>query len=81
MLLTIQDDAENLNFRRNDIMAVMRCCEYDDNWWVAHHKDGRQGDIPKNHVEVSLFLYLYNASSFSVVWLQKKLFATTLLLV
>ena len=45
-----QDDPEDLNFRKGDVMTVLRKDE--DDWWYARHSDGRVGSIPVPYVEV-----------------------------
>lgn len=47
---SLQDDPEDLNFRKGDMMTVMRKDE--DDWWYARHSDGRVGSIPVPYVEV-----------------------------
>lgn len=44
------DDPEDLNFRKGDMMTVLRKDE--DDWWYARHSDGRTGSIPVPYVEV-----------------------------
>nr|WEL12730.1 crk-like protein [Halisarca dujardinii] len=44
------DDPEDLNFKKGDMMKVLR--EDEDDWWYARHSDGRQGSIPVPYVEV-----------------------------
>ena len=46
-----QTDPDDLTFVEGDIMTVLT--ELDENWWVARHTNGIQGDIPANFVEVS----------------------------
>ena len=46
----LQDDPEDLNFRKGDVMTVLRKDE--DDWWYARHSDGRVGSIPVPYVEV-----------------------------
>ena len=47
---SLQDDPEDLNFRKGDMMTVLRKDE--DDWWYARHSDGRVGSIPVPYVEV-----------------------------
>ena len=45
-----QDDPEDLQFKKGDIMTVLRKDE--DEWWYARHSDGREGSIPVPYVLV-----------------------------
>jgi proto-oncogene C-crk len=44
------DDPEDLNFKKGDVMKVLRKDEED--WWYARHSDGRTGSIPVPYVEI-----------------------------
>lgn len=44
------DDPEDLNFKKGDVMTVVRKDE--DDWWFAKHEDGREGSIPVPYVEI-----------------------------
>lgn len=48
--LLIQDDPEDLSFKKGDVMTVLRKDE--DEWWFAQHEDGRRGSIPVPYVKV-----------------------------
>ena len=51
----MQDDAEDLSFKKSDVMEVLRKDE--DDWWFAKHSDGRTGSIPVPYVIVVSKLY------------------------
>jgi len=42
---------EDLKFKKNDILVVIKTTE-DPNWWLASDKTGKQGMIPANYVEL-----------------------------
>ena len=46
----VQDDPEDLSFKKGDTMTVLRKDE--DEWWFAQHDDGRKGSIPVPYVKV-----------------------------
>ena len=46
----MQDDSEDLSFKKGDIMEVLRKDEED--WWFAKHSDGRTGSIPVPYLQI-----------------------------
>ena len=46
----LQDDPEDLTFKKGDIMTVLRKDE--DEWWFAKHEDGRLGSIPVPYIQI-----------------------------
>ena len=53
----LQDDPEDLSFKKGDILEVLRKDE--EEWWFARHEDGREGSIPVPYVQiVSVYLKL-----------------------
>lgn len=46
----LQDDPEDLSFKKGDILEVLRKDE--EEWWFARHEDGRQGSIPVPYVQI-----------------------------
>ena len=46
----LQDDPEDLTFKKGDILEVLRKDE--EEWWFAKHEDGRQGSIPVPYVQI-----------------------------
>ena len=49
-ILKLQDDPEDLSFKKGDILEVLRKDE--EEWWFAKHEDGRQGSIPVPYVQI-----------------------------
>ena len=52
----LQDDPEDLSFKKGDILEVLRKDE--EEWWFAKHEDGRQGSIPVPYVQIVSLLLL-----------------------
>ena len=50
VLFKLQDDPEDLSFKKGDILEVLRKDE--EEWWFAKHEDGRQGSIPVPYVQI-----------------------------
>ena len=46
----LQDDPEDLTFKKGDILEVLRKDE--EEWWFARHADGREGSIPVPYVQI-----------------------------
>ena len=57
----LQDDPEDLSFKKGDILEVIRKDE--EEWWFAKHEDGRQGSIPVPYVQIVSLLPVSNQVS------------------
>ena len=59
----LQDDPEDLSFKKGDILEVIRKDE--EEWWFAKHEDGRQGSIPVPYVQI---VSVYRSIMYSSIW-------------